>query len=86
MELFDVQITTDLGETIVLQVSASSPQSAEMTAISMVECGDAGTISQNVVDCFALKSCRFHEIIWRIHIFIVILRYDGSIVIYHSRM
>ena len=54
MELFDVQITTDLGETIVLQVSASSPQSAEMTAISMVECGDAGTISQNVVDCFAL--------------------------------
>ena len=54
MELFDVQITTDLGETMVLQVSASSPQSAEMTAISMVECGDAGTISQNVVDCFAL--------------------------------
>ena len=55
MDLFDVQITTDLGETIVLQVSASSPQSAEMTAISMVECGDAGTISQTVVDCFALK-------------------------------
>ena len=54
MELFDVQITTDLGETIVLQVSASSPQSAEMTAISMVESGDAGTISQTVVDCFAL--------------------------------
>ena len=55
MEFFDVQITTDLGETIVLQVSASSPQSAETTAISMVECGDAGTISQTVVDCFALK-------------------------------
>ena len=54
MEFFDVQITTDLGETIVLQVSASSPQYAEMTSISMVECGDAGTISQNVVDCFAL--------------------------------
>ena len=54
MEFFDVQITTDLGETIVLQVSASSQQSAEMTATSMAECGDAGTISQNVVDCFAL--------------------------------
>ena len=55
MEFFDVQITTDLGETNVLQVYAATPQSAEMRAISMVECGDAGTISQNVVDCFALK-------------------------------
>ena len=54
MELFDVQITTDLGETIVLQVSGSSPQAAEMTAISMVECGEAGTISQDVIDCFVL--------------------------------
>ena len=54
MEFFDVQITTDLGENIDLQVTASSPQSAEMTAMSLVECGDAGTISQNVVDCFAL--------------------------------
>ena len=35
---------------------------------------------------FPLYFCTFQEIIWEIHIFIVILRYDGSIVIYHSRM
>ena len=35
---------------------------------------------------FSLYFCTFHEIIWEIHIFVVILRYDGSIVIYHSRM
>ena len=55
MEFFDVQITTDLGETIVVAVWASAARSAERTAISRVECGDAGAISQNVVDCFALK-------------------------------
>ncbi|GCB35201.1 hypothetical protein [Bacteroides faecalis] len=55
MELFDVQITTDLGETIVIQVSASSPAEAEMTAISIVESGQAGTLGISVVDCFALK-------------------------------
>lgn len=53
MELYNVQITTNLGETVVLQISAGSPQEAEMTAISLVECGDAGTIGNEVVDCFA---------------------------------
>lgn len=54
MDFFDVQITTDLGEVLVLQVYASSPQDAEMTAISMVNSGEAGTISEIVVDCFTL--------------------------------
>lgn len=54
-ELYNVQITTDLGECVVLQVSASSPSEAEMTAISMVECGQAGTCGMVVVDCFAIN-------------------------------
>ncbi len=54
MQLFDVQITTDLGETVVLQVSANDAQEAEMTAISMVESGQAGTVGTRVVDCFAV--------------------------------
>ncbi|MBE6331091.1 MAG: hypothetical protein E7070_02115 [Bacteroidales bacterium] len=54
MQLFDVQITTDMGETIVLQVSADDAQEAEMTAISMVESGQAGTVGTRVVDCFAV--------------------------------
>lgn len=52
--MFDVQITTNLGETVILQVIASSPQEAEMTAISMIECGNAETIGRIVVDCFCL--------------------------------
>ena len=55
MELFDVQLTTDMGETLVVQVSASNPQEAEMTAISMVESGFLGTFGLTVVDCFALN-------------------------------
>lgn len=54
MQLFDVQITTDMAETIVLHVSANDAQEAEMTAISMVESGHAGTVGNRVVDCFAL--------------------------------
>lgn len=34
---YDVQITTELGETVILQVAASSPEEAEMAAINMVE-------------------------------------------------
>jgi len=55
MELYDVQVTTDLGETVILQVSASSPEEAEMTAISMVECGCVSTIGRIVIDAFALN-------------------------------
>ena len=54
METFDVQITSDLGETVIIQVFANSAQEAEMTAISMVECGQTGTEGLVVVDCFAL--------------------------------
>ena len=54
MQVFDVQITTDLGEVVVLQISANDSQEAEMTAITMVETGQAGTLSLNVTDCFAL--------------------------------
>ena len=54
MQFFDVQITTDLGEVVVIQVAAVDRQEAEMTAISMVESGHAGTMGRCVVDCFAL--------------------------------
>lgn len=54
MEFYDIQLTTELGEVIILQVSASSHAEAEMTAISMVESGQAGTEGTIVVDCFTL--------------------------------
>ena len=54
MNFFDVQITTDMGEVVVVQVAAGDRQEAEMTAISMVESGHAGTVGRSVVDCFAL--------------------------------
>jgi len=54
MNTYDVQIKTDLGETIVLQVTASSEVEAEMTAICMVEGGEAGTEGTVVIDCFTL--------------------------------
>lgn len=54
MGLYNVQITTEYGEVIVLQISANSPQEAEMTAISMVESGQAGTVCNIVTDCFAI--------------------------------
>ena len=53
MDLFDVQVMTDLGE-VVLQVYAFSAGEAEMTAISMVENGDAGVMGTSVISCFAL--------------------------------
>lgn len=54
MEFYDVQITTYLGETVVLQVYASSSQEAESIACTMVETGEAGTLGREVIDCFAL--------------------------------
>ncbi len=54
MQFFDVQITTDMGEVVVVQVAAGDRQEAEMTAISMVESGHVGTVGRRVVDCFAL--------------------------------
>ena len=49
MELYNVQLRTDLDEVVVLQVYANDPLEAEFTAKSMVECGQAGTISNVVV-------------------------------------
>lgn len=54
MEIYDVQVTTEFGEEVILQISANSHQEAEMTAISMVECGQAGTDGMIVTDCFTL--------------------------------
>lgn len=54
MNTYDVQITTELDETVVLQVTASSEVEAEMTAICMVEDGQAGTQGTLVIDCFTL--------------------------------
>ena len=54
MNFFDVQITTDMGEVVVVQVAAGDRQEAEMTAISMVESGHAGTVGRSMVDCFAM--------------------------------
>ena len=54
MELYNVQATTEFGEEVILQVYADNPQEAEMSAISMVESGQADTVGRSVVDCFAL--------------------------------
>ena len=54
MQFFDVQITTDMGEVVVVQVAAGDRQEAEMTAISMVESGYAVTVGRRVMDCFAM--------------------------------
>lgn len=54
MNFYDIQLTTELGEVIILQISASSRAEAEMTATSMVEGGLVGTEGTIVVDCFAL--------------------------------
>ena len=53
MLFYDVQITTDLGETVVLQIAASSPEEAELAAIHMVEMGQADVEGTCVVECFA---------------------------------
>ncbi|MDO4171329.1 MAG: hypothetical protein Q4D28_01300 [Prevotellaceae bacterium] len=52
--MYDVQVTTDLGEVVVLTVDGDTPSVAETIAVSMVEDGYAGTISRQVVDCFTL--------------------------------
>ena len=54
MTFYDVQVMTDLGEVAVLQICAFSAAEAEMTAISMVENGDAGVTGISVVSCFVL--------------------------------
>jgi hypothetical protein len=51
-EIYDVQVTTDLGEVFYLQVTASSPEVAESLAITMVESGYVESLSHTVTDCF----------------------------------
>lgn len=55
MELYDVQMTTDLGEVMILQLYASCESEAELTAISMVENGQANVAGTVVISCFALN-------------------------------
>jgi len=54
MDFYDVQITTDMGEELIVQVAANSEAEAEMTAIEMVESGEAGTDGCTVIDCFVV--------------------------------
>lgn len=55
MPFYDVQITTDLGETVVLQIAASSSEEAELAATHMVEMGQADVEGSYVVECFVLN-------------------------------
>lgn len=59
MELYNVQLRTDLDEVVVLQVYAGDPMEAEFTAKSMVECGQAGTISNVLTKFFRLLTSNF---------------------------
>ena len=54
MNFYDVQITTNLGEVAVIQVCASSEAEAELTAISMIENGEANMMGTYVTGCFVL--------------------------------
>lgn len=58
MNLYDIQLTTELEGVIILQVSASSQAEAEMTAISVIESGQAGTEGTIVVDSLYRKNKR----------------------------
>ena len=55
MNIYYVDIYTDLDETLTLTVNANSPQEAEAIAIIMVECGDAPCVGQIVVSCSAYQ-------------------------------
>lgn len=55
MKVYDVQITTDLNETVVLQVTANGSREAEMEAMALVEGGCVDTLQSTVVaDCFVV--------------------------------
>lgn len=55
MDIYYVDIYTDLDETLMLTVNANSPQEADAIAISMVECGDAPCVGQIVVSYSACQ-------------------------------
>ena len=50
MELYNVQLRTDLDEVVVLQVYANDPLEAEFTAKSKLEWENNANISNLVVD------------------------------------
>jgi hypothetical protein len=54
-QFYNVMATTDLDESVVLQVTACSAAEAESTAMCLVETGEAGTESNVVVECFACE-------------------------------
>lgn len=58
MLYYDVQITTNYGETVIFQVYAGSESEAISTAIFMAEDGQAGVPCDYVVDCFILPMDR----------------------------
>ena len=55
MELYYVDIYTDLNESLTIIVNANSYEEAEAIATSMVECGEADCIGQIVVSCSAYQ-------------------------------
>lgn len=55
MELYYVDIYTDLDETLTVTVYASSFEEAEAIAITMVESGEAECVGQIVVSCQAYQ-------------------------------
>ncbi|MBR1775232.1 MAG: hypothetical protein IJ759_06860 [Bacteroidales bacterium] len=50
---YDVNVVTDAGEEIILNVYGMSAMDAEFVAQQMVEGGQVGTISNTVVSCVA---------------------------------
>ncbi len=54
MNTYDVQITTNLNEVIILQICAHNDTEAELTAISIVENGEADVLGNYVTNCFVL--------------------------------
>lgn len=55
MEIYYVDIYTDLDETLTLTVNADSFSEAEAIAIDMVESGQAECVGQIVVSCEAYQ-------------------------------
>lgn len=54
MNTYDVQITTNLNEVVILQICAYSDIEAELTAISMVENGEADVLGNSITNCFVI--------------------------------
>lgn len=70
MELYNVQLRTDLDEVVVLQVYAGDPMEAEFTAKSMVERGQAGTISNVTNGASRSYTQKVDTVLHRIYFFL----------------